>query len=91
MYYRMWTTLLLTLIMQFRAKLNPVQDSLAMENSSSFYSNILAVKAGNENTDAVKALKAALESQKVADFITEKYQGSIISVVQNPGNGFVIL
>ena len=70
------------------AKLNPVQDSLAMENSSSFYSNILAVKAGNENTDAVKALKAALESQKVADFITEKYQGSIISVVQNPGNGF---
>ncbi|MEE0771103.1 MAG: MetQ/NlpA family ABC transporter substrate-binding protein [Acutalibacteraceae bacterium] len=70
------------------AKLNPVQDSLAMENSSSSYSNILAVKAGNENTDAVKALKAALESQKVADFITEKYQGSIISVVQNPGNGF---
>ena len=60
------------------AKLNPVQDSLAMENSSSSYSNILAVKA----------LKAALESQKVADFITEKYQGSIISVVQNPGNGF---
>ena len=70
------------------AKLNPVQDSLAMENSSSSYSNILAVKAGNENTDAIKALKAALESQKVADFITEKYQGSIISVVQNPGNGF---
>ena len=70
------------------ANLNPVEDSLAMEDSSSVYSNVLAVKSGNENTDSIKALKAALESQKVADFITEKYQGSIISVVQNPGNGF---
>ena len=39
------------------AKLNPVQDSLVVENSSSAYGNILAVKSGNENTDAIKALK----------------------------------
>ena len=70
------------------AGLNPVKDSLAIEGSSSAYSNILAVKKGNEETDKIKALKAALESKKVADFITEKYAGAVVSVVENPGDGF---
>lgn len=70
------------------AKLNPVEDSLAIEDSASAYSNILAVKEGNENTDAVKALKAALESKKVADFIADKYSGAVVSVVENPGDGY---
>ncbi len=70
------------------AKLNPVKDSLVIENSSSAYSNILAVKSGNENSDTVKALTAALRSKKVADFISEKYDGAVVSVVENPGDGF---
>ncbi|MGN1479453.1 MAG: MetQ/NlpA family ABC transporter substrate-binding protein, partial [Acutalibacteraceae bacterium] len=70
------------------AKLNPVKDSLAIEGSSSAYGNILTVKEGNEGTDWAKALKAALESQKVADFINEKYEGAVISTVENPGDGF---
>lgn len=70
------------------AGLNPVKDSLAIEGSSSAYANILAVKKGNEETDKIKALKAALESQKVADFITEKYDGAVVSTVENPGDGF---
>lgn len=70
------------------AGLNPVKDSLAIEGSSSAYSNILAVKKGTEETDKIKALKAALESKKVADFITEKYDGAVVSVVENPGDGF---
>ena len=49
-----------------QASLNPVSDSLVTEGSSSEYSNILAVKEGNENSDKVKALKAALESTRVA-------------------------
>ena len=70
------------------AGLNPVNDSLFKEGSSSAYANILAVKSGNENSDAVKALKAALESKQVADFIAEKYAGSVISTVDNPTDGF---
>ena len=70
------------------AKLNPVEDSLAIEDSASAYSNILAVEEGNENTDTVKALKAALESKKVADFIADKYSGAVVSVVENPGDGY---
>ena len=71
-----------------QADLNPVSDSLLMEDSSSEYGNIVAVKEGNESTDASKALKAALESKKVKDFITEKYNGAVVSTVDNPGDGF---
>ena len=70
------------------ANLNPVKDSLLIEDSASSYGNILAVKEGNENTPKIKALKAALESKKVADFIDSKYEGAVISVVENPGDGF---
>ena len=70
------------------ANLNPVKDSLLIEDSASSYGNILAVKEGNENTPKIKALKAALESKKVADFINSKYEGAVISVVEDPGDGF---
>jgi D-methionine transport system substrate-binding protein len=70
------------------ANLNPVKDALLTENSTSAYSNILAVKEGQQNTDKVKALVAALESKKVADFIAQEYDGAVISVVENPGDGY---
>ena len=70
------------------AGLDPVKGSLAIEGSSSAYSNILAVKSGNENLDKIKALVAALESKKVADYITSKYSGAVVSTVDNPGDGY---
>ena len=69
------------------AGLNPVNASLLIEGSSSAYANILAVKEGNESAQVV-ALKAALESKQVADFIAEKYAGSVISVVETPTDGY---
>ena len=70
------------------AGLNPLKDALAIEGSSSAYGNILCVKEGNENLPKILALKAALESKQVADFITEKYAGSVVSVVENPTDGY---
>lgn len=70
------------------AGLNPVADSLTIEGSSSAYSNILAVKEGNENAPEVLALIAALESKSVADFIAEKYAGAVVSTIENPGDGY---
>ena len=70
------------------AGLNPMEDALALEGSFSAYSNELVVKEGNENNDNIKALKAALESQQVADFITEEYGGAVVSTVENPTDGF---
>ncbi|MBR3275818.1 MAG: hypothetical protein IKG08_04310 [Eubacterium sp.] len=70
------------------AKLNPVKDSLGMEGSYSAYANILAVKEGRENDPVILALVAALESQQVADFIAEKYDGAVVSTVENPTDGY---
>ncbi|MBQ2942207.1 MAG: hypothetical protein IJD97_08225 [Clostridia bacterium] len=70
------------------ADLNPVADSLAMEGAFSAYSNILAVKAGNEESPVIKALIAALESQAVADFIAETYEGAVVSTIENTTDGY---
>ncbi len=70
------------------AGLNPVEDSLIIEGSASAYANILAVKEGNETSDKIKALVAALQSQQVSDYIAETYGGSVVSVVDVPGDGF---
>ena len=70
------------------AGLNPVNDSLLIEGSASAYANILAVKEGNENEPKILALKAALESQQVVDYINETYNGSVVSVVENPTDGY---
>ena len=70
------------------AGLNPVNDSLLIEGSASAYANILTVKEGNENEPKILALKAALESQQVVDFINETYNGSVNSVVENPTDGY---
>lgn len=70
------------------ANLNPTVDALGIEGSASAYSNILAVKEGNENSDLVKALVAALESQAVTDFIAAEYDGAVVSVVEQPTDGY---
>lgn len=71
------------------AGIDPVNDSLAVESAEDNpYSNILAVRAGNENSPAILALVAALSSQQVADFIETEYSGAVISSVSDPGTGF---
>ncbi len=70
------------------AGLDPVSQSLALEGSSSAYGNVLAVKDGNQDSDRIKALVAALESQQVADFITQTYSGSVVSTVEAPTDGY---
>ena len=70
------------------ANLNPVADSLGMEGAFSAYSNILAVKAGNEEAPEIKALIAALESKEVADFISAQYEGAVVSTVEETTDGY---
>ncbi len=70
------------------AGLNPVSDSLGIENSASAYVNILVVEEGNENDDAARALAAALQSQQVVDFINAEYDGAVLPVVSDPTDGY---
>lgn len=57
---------------------NPVEDSLAIESSDSPYVNILAVKEGNENNEAVQALIKVLQSDAIRDFINEEFGGAVV-------------
>jgi len=70
------------------AGLDPMTDALAMEDGSSAYVNVLVCKEGNEEEPKIKALVAALESQQVKDFMTENYGGAVVSVVENPTDGY---
>ena len=60
------------------ANLNPTKDALLIEKNDSPYVNILVVRAGDENRPEIQKLVAALKSDEVKKFITEKYQGSIV-------------
>ncbi len=70
------------------AGLNPVEKGLAVENSSSNYANIIAVRSEDAQSDATRALVAAVESRQVAEWIDATYDGAVISVVDDPGNGY---
>lgn len=70
------------------AGLDPINDALAMEDGTSAYVNVLVCKEGNEEEPKIKALVAALQSQQVKDFMTESYGGAVVSVVENPTDGY---
>lgn len=58
------------------------KDALATEDADSIgaktYGNIVAVKKGNEKTDATKALIKALKSDTVKKYINDKYDGAVV-------------
>lgn len=60
------------------AGFNPVKDSLVMEEKDSPYVNIITVLKKNAESEKTKALVEALQTDKVKDFINEKYEGSIV-------------
>jgi len=62
------------------AGLNPVKDSLLIEGADSPYVNIVVVQKGKENDPRIVALKNALLSKKVKDYIDSHYGGGVVSV-----------
>ena len=44
------------------------------------YANIIAVRAGDENSDKTQALVNALQTEAVKSFIAEKYQGQVVAI-----------
>ena len=64
-----------------QAGFNPVEDSLAIESADSTpYPNVIAVKEGNEDNEAIQALVKALQSDKVRDYIEETYGGAVVAL-----------
>ncbi|MBP5465566.1 MAG: MetQ/NlpA family ABC transporter substrate-binding protein [Treponema sp.] len=63
------------------AGLNASKDGLFVEGADSPYVNILAVKKGHENDEAIRILVKALQSDTVRQWIQKKYpNGDVIAV-----------
>ncbi|MBO7697835.1 MAG: metal ABC transporter substrate-binding protein, partial [Erysipelotrichaceae bacterium] len=64
------------------AGLNVSKDAIAYEKSDSSaaktYVNVVAVKAGNENNEAIKTLVSVLTSQTIQDYIEKTYEGAVV-------------
>lgn len=61
------------------AKLSPVKDSIALEDQSSPYANLIAVKPSEKDNTKIKALIKVLQSEEIRKFISEKYtDGSVV-------------
>lgn len=59
-----------------QARLNPLKDSLAIENADSPYVNIIVIRKGDKS-EKLEVLKFVLESPQAKKKIEEKYQGVI--------------
>lgn len=61
-----------------------VSDALAIEDANGdaaqTYANIIAVRSGDENSDKIKALIAALQTDDVKKFIEETYGGAVVAI-----------
>lgn len=53
-------------------------DALILEGAQSPYANILVVQSSKVDDENLQKLKNVLQSQKVKDFIQEKYKGEIV-------------
>ena len=61
-----------------QVNLVPTKDALLMEDSTSPYVNIVAVRAGDESRPEIQALMKALKSDEVKQFINDKYKGAVV-------------
>ena len=61
-----------------------IDDAIAVEASDSdsaqTYANILVVREGNENNEAIKALVEVLTSDETREFINETYHGAVVPI-----------
>lgn len=62
-----------------QAQLVPTKDAMFMEDSTSPYVNIVVVRDGDETRPEIETLMKHLKSDKVKDFIDEKYKGAIVA------------
>ncbi|MGB3835571.1 MetQ/NlpA family ABC transporter substrate-binding protein [Castellaniella sp.] len=60
------------------AGLNPIKDALFIEDKNSPYANLVVTRADRKDDPAIKKLVAALQSDKVRDFILKQYKGAIV-------------
>lgn len=66
--------------------LTPKKDALAIEDSHSDYVNVVVIRKGESGRADLQALKKALRSDKVRQYIDEHYKGAVIFVEERQDN-----
>ena len=61
-----------------QVNLDPTKDAMFIEDSTSPYVNIIAVRAGDESRPEIQALIKVLHSDEIKNFINEKYKGAVV-------------
>ncbi|RDW20934.1 MetQ/NlpA family ABC transporter substrate-binding protein [Oceanobacillus chungangensis] len=60
------------------AELNPIDDALFIEGEESDYVNIIAVRSEDKDNESLNKLVDVLQSEEIANFILENYEGAIV-------------
>ncbi|MGL5000324.1 MAG: MetQ/NlpA family ABC transporter substrate-binding protein [Cetobacterium sp.] len=60
------------------AGLNPLTEALIIEGKESPYSNLIAVREGDEKREDIQKLIKALQSKKIKEFIEVTYKGAVV-------------
>ena len=62
--------------------ISPIDDSVAIESTSSPYANIIAVRSEDSEDPAILKLVETLKSKEVQDFIIEEWDGAVVPVTE---------
>ncbi|WP_034538245.1 MetQ/NlpA family ABC transporter substrate-binding protein [Carnobacterium inhibens] len=62
--------------------ISPIDDSVAIESTSSPYANIIAVRSEDAEDPAILKLVETLKSKEVQDFIIEEWDGAVVPVTE---------
>ncbi|MEK9199266.1 MetQ/NlpA family ABC transporter substrate-binding protein [Ureibacillus sp. 179-F W5.1 NHS] len=62
------------------AGINPIKDSIAIEDSESPYVNVIAVRSEDKDNEAIKRLVEVLHSDEIQQFILDEWGGAVVPV-----------
>lgn len=62
--------------------LNPMEDSIAIEDADSPYVNVIVVRAGDEDKEKIKTLVEVLRSPEIQNFIIDEWNGAVVPVTK---------
>lgn len=62
--------------------LNPLEDAIAIEKSSSPYGNVVAIRSEDEDNPAIARLIEVLKSEETQEFILDTWDGAVVPVTE---------
>lgn len=62
--------------------LNPLEDAIAIEKSSSPYGNVVAIRSEDEDNPAITRLIEVLKSEETQEFILDTWDGAVVPVTE---------